>query len=223
MTRRRDTARLTTIGIAIEARALRRSVGEVLAKSERYEAFAFDPADIAAGTWPRGRYAAVVATPGACRRRLGARRRLGYPVVLVVREDDLFRDRKAIAAADAFVLAERLDSLPSVIVLSAHRLSVMPKERAGRPLEIDERLRMLPQLSARDRAVLAELAKGSDNGAIASRLAISQSAAKACVRRVIGLLGFRSRAEAGVFAAALDLAGAGRRRAPIARRATKKK
>jgi DNA-binding NarL/FixJ family response regulator len=79
----------------------------------------------------------------------------------------------------------------------------MPCERFGAPLEVDRRLLMLPLLSERERAVLGELAAGSENGAIAERLAMSESMAKVCVRRVIEVFGFRNRTDAAVFAAAL--------------------
>jgi DNA-binding CsgD family transcriptional regulator len=206
MAQQGEARRPATVGIAIETPALRRSVTIAIAESKRYEALAFDSADVTEGTWPAGTYAGVVATPRSfhlCRVQhngvLGT-----YPVVLVVGEEDLFRNRATLAACDAFVLAERVHSLlPSIIVISAFRFSAIPWA-AGR-LQIDRRLLMLPQLSGRDRAVLAELARGSDNADIAARLDISESTAKVCVRRVVGLFGFRNRTDAAVFAAAFDL------------------
>jgi DNA-binding CsgD family transcriptional regulator len=223
----RQAAPLTTVGIAIDAPALRRSVSDLLAESNRYEAFPFDPDDVVKGTWPHRPCAVVVATPGPLQMRRshhdGDHHLLGYRVVLVIGADDLSRERTALASCDSFVVAERIAALlPSIIVLSAHRLSVMPDERTGGPLKVDRRLLMLPRLSKRDRAVLAELAVGSDNGAIAGRLDISEAMAKVCVRRVITLFGFRNRTDAAVFAAALDLGGASRPHTSFANGPTKK-
>jgi hypothetical protein len=53
-------------------------------------------------------------------------------VILVVREGGLVRERAALRAAASFVLADRLDSLPSIVVLAAHRLSIMPRAGEGR-------------------------------------------------------------------------------------------
>ncbi len=131
MARPRDTTRSKSVGIAIATPALRRAVSDILAKSGRYEPVLFPASDVAKGAWPRGAYAAIVATPHAFRaRQRPTRRRHGSPVILVVREGALVRERVALAAADSFVLAERLKTLPSIIVLSAHRLALMPRPRA---------------------------------------------------------------------------------------------
>jgi hypothetical protein len=133
MARPRDTTRPKPVGIAIAVPALRRAVAEILAKSRRFEPVVFAASDVAEGEWPRGRFAAIVATPNAfrARQRERTRRRPGLPVILVVREAALVRERAALSVADSFVLAERLKTLPSVVVLSAHRLSVMPRPRRG--------------------------------------------------------------------------------------------
>jgi hypothetical protein len=132
MARPRDTSRPESVGIAIATPALRRAVAQVLVKSRRYEPVVFAASDVAGGAWPRGPYAAIVATPNAFRawRRKGGRRSR-TPVILVVREGALVRERAALSAADSFVLAERLKTLPSIVVLSAHRLAVMPRPRGG--------------------------------------------------------------------------------------------
>lgn len=132
MARPRDTTRPKSVGIAIATPALRRAVSDVLAKSGRYEPVVFPTSDVAKGAWPRGRYAAIVATPHAFRaRQRHGRRRSRTPVILVVREGALVRERAALSAADSLVLAERLKTLPSIVVLSAHRLAVMPRPRGG--------------------------------------------------------------------------------------------
>jgi hypothetical protein len=131
MARPRDDTRSKSVGIAIGTPALRRAVVEILTKA-KYEPVAFAAADVAVGEWPRGRYAAIVATPNAFRARQRAgKRRPASPVILVVGERALVRERDALCAVDSSVLAERLKTLPSIIVLSAYRLAVMPPP--GRP------------------------------------------------------------------------------------------
>jgi hypothetical protein len=132
MARPRETSRPRTVGIAIGTPALRRAVIEVLARSRRYKPVVFDAADISSGNWPRGRHAAIVATPRAfrARQRQGGRRSR-IPVILVVGERFIVRERAALSAADSFVLAERLATLPSIVVLGAHRLAVMPRPKGG--------------------------------------------------------------------------------------------
>lgn len=215
-----------TVGIAIEAPVLRRAVCDTISEDKRYKALPFDIADVIEGTWPRGRYAGIVATPGSLnlhrRHDGGAGRRASCPVILVVREDALFRDRAALASCDAFVTAERVDSLlPSTIVLSTCRLSVVPASCRVGQRKFDRRLLMLPHLEERERAVLAELARGSDNGTIARRLAITESMAKVCVRRVVDRLGFRNRTDAAVFAARFDLGDQTTAPTPFAKADTK--
>ncbi len=130
MARRPNSSRTTTVGIAIAAPALRRAVIDALAAGRRYEAAPFPFGDVANGDWPPQRYAAVVATPDAFRawRRYQAPRAdLRSPLIIVVRQREIVREKAVLAVADAFVLAERLDSLPSIVVLGAHRLSIMPR------------------------------------------------------------------------------------------------
>ena len=193
--------------MAIERPVLCRAVESVIAGS-RYEVAAFDVEDVVRGTWPESRYIAVVTTPNAFRARCrqtdpGPTQ---APVTLIVGEDELSRERIALIACDNFVMADRIEALlPSLIRLSAYRLSAMPSGQSERPQQVDRRLRMLPQLSDRDRTVLAALAAGSDNGTIAGLLAVSESMAKTYVRRLLTYFGFRNRTDAAVFAAALDL------------------
>jgi DNA-binding NarL/FixJ family response regulator len=134
-----------------------------------------------------------------------------WPVILVLPQDRLARERPLILATDAFVLTERIDDLlPRIIALSAHRLSVMPAKPAEGSIDIDPRFLRIQRLSARDRAILAELSRGSDNETIADRLAISRSMTKTSVRRVLGVLGVPNRTLAAVFAAAAGFGRAGR-------------
>jgi hypothetical protein len=129
MARRSTSKRSTTVGLAVDRPALRRAALEILAADGRYHALPFSAAEIASGAWPAASYAAVVATPAAfrARRRRPAGGSNGTPVILIVREREIVREKAALAAADAFVLAEGLNSLPSIVVLARYRLSIMPK------------------------------------------------------------------------------------------------
>lgn len=135
MARPRDRTRPKTVGIAIGTPALRDAVFEVLTKTRRYKPVIFSASDVAAGSWPRQRHAAIVATPRAFRARQRENSpRSGSPVILVVREAGLSREKSALEAAHAFVLAERLDTLPSLVVLAAQGLSIMPPQKGRTPI-----------------------------------------------------------------------------------------
>lgn len=127
MARRRHATRSTLVGIAIATPDLRRAVIAALAASGRFEAAAFAPADIQSGVWPRGRFAAIVATPRAFRIRQRAGVRSRTPVILVVRAPDLVREKALLDQADAFILAGRLELLASAVILCGEGLSVFPK------------------------------------------------------------------------------------------------
>jgi len=132
MARRRATSRPMLVGIAVAAPALRRAVIGSLVASGRYEAVAFEPPEIEEGIWPRRRFAAVVATPRAFRARQRRVVRGRAPVILVVREADIAREKTVLGLADAFVLADRLDLLPSLVVLSRDQLSILPRPRGAK-------------------------------------------------------------------------------------------
>ena len=80
--------------------------------------------------------------------------------------------------------------------------------------ERDEALRRLGALTRREREVLALLAQGADNDAIAQELVISPETARTHIQNVLGKLGVHSRLEAAAFVIQNgildDLAGAAR-------------
>lgn len=81
---------------------------------------------------------------------------------------------------------------------------------------------LLDQLTAREGEILAQVARGLSNKAIARALGISHDTVKLHVRHILSKLGFSSRVEAAVFAIEHRLggeAGYGAREAPPARRA----
>ena len=66
--------------------------------------------------------------------------------------------------------------------------------------ERDEAIFLLSQLTRRERQVLAMLARGADNRAIAEALAISPDTARTHIQNLLGKLGVHSRLEAAAFA-----------------------
>jgi two-component system nitrate/nitrite response regulator NarL len=65
----------------------------------------------------------------------------------------------------------------------------------------------LEQLTAREREILAQVARGLSNKAIAKELGISHDTVKLHVRHILSKLGFTSRVEAAVFASEQRLGG----------------
>jgi two-component system NarL family response regulator len=65
--------------------------------------------------------------------------------------------------------------------------------------EQDEAIRRMSSLTRREREVLAQLANGADNEAIADALVISPETARTHVQNVLGKLGVHSRLEAQAF------------------------
>jgi DNA-binding NarL/FixJ family response regulator len=66
--------------------------------------------------------------------------------------------------------------------------------------ERDEAIFLLSQLTRRERQVLAMLARGADNRAIAEALTISPDTARTHIQNLLGKLGVHSRLEAAAFA-----------------------
>jgi DNA-binding NarL/FixJ family response regulator len=80
--------------------------------------------------------------------------------------------------------------------------AVVESVRASRPAPPR---RPLPELSTREREVLALLAQGSDNAEIARRLFLSPSTVKNHVSKLLDKLGVDNRVQAATFAARHDL------------------
>jgi len=207
-----DLPEINTVGIAMEDASLIHTVARILRIMGRYEVVVFDDRDVSRGSWPDLGYAAVVASPRAFQKRRTlngfdrSRDPATAPVILAVQRESFCCHRSKLAAADAFVLTdETLLRLPSLVPLSAHGLSVMPRMSVAESRKgLDPRLSRLNSLSSRDLQVLAELGRGRSNQVIADQLGISIAMTKVHVRRIVEKLGSRNRTDAAVFAATLE-------------------
>jgi DNA-binding NarL/FixJ family response regulator len=113
---------------------------------------------------------------------------------------DLIDATRAVHRGDALIPPRMLGAL-------LQRLIHRRRER-------DEALKRMSRLTRREREVLALLAQGADNDAIAQHLVISPETARTHIQNVLGKLGVHSRLEAAAFvtqnALLDDLAGAPR-------------
>jgi len=147
------------VALAIGSPALRDAVRRVALRDCRYQPIVLADADVESGAWPAGAYAAMIASVDAARAYRRQRGHLAnqWPVIVVLPQAQLMREQPLILATEAFVLTERInDLLPSIIALSADRLSVMPRHEAMRWSEADLPFLRIQQLSAGDGAILAE-------------------------------------------------------------------
>ena len=138
----------------------------------------------------------------------------GQSIVLTA-DTDKTHDARAIEAGAACIIGKTAQ--PSEIVDVIRR--VHAGELVQPAQEIIELLRLareegersrevqatLTQLTTREREVLAALAEGLDNRAIAERLFISPDTARAHVVKVLGKLGVESRLQAAIFAIRHDI------------------
>jgi DNA-binding NarL/FixJ family response regulator len=106
--------------------------------------------------------------------------------------DDLIDATKALHRGEAVVPAPLLRTVLTRLV--------------RRSRERDAAMRLLADLTPREREVLSLLAAGSDNDAIALRLVISPETARTHIQRVLGKLGVHSRIEAASFVSRTGLA-----------------
>ncbi len=130
--------------------------------------------------------------------------------VLVVsgREDQQVLIAALQAGADGYLTKERpLTELIEATILVDRGEVAIPRHMLG-PLLDDllrrhskqsEAIRRIAKLSRRERQVLALLAQGGDNDAIAQTLVISPQTARTHVQNVLGKLGVHSRLEAAAF------------------------
>jgi DNA-binding NarL/FixJ family response regulator len=91
---------------------------------------------------------------------------------------------------------------PSVTSRVIERMAKQPTPDAARDACLNE-------LTAREREVLALVARGLSNGEIAATLVIEQSTVKTHVKRILGKLGARDRVQAVIFAYESGLASPG--------------
>ena len=130
--------------------------------------------------------------------------------LILTADTDKTHHAQAIEAGAAGILSKSVP--PSEIVEAICRAHagelVQPAQEIIELLHLareeDQRARevqaTLAQLTAREREVLAGLAEGLDNKAIAERLYISPDTARAHVVKVLGKLGVESRLQAAIFA-----------------------
>jgi DNA-binding NarL/FixJ family response regulator len=111
--------------------------------------------------------------------------------------DDLLSGIRAVATGDAVVSPSVTRRLLDTF---AHRLPG-PSDVSDEP--VDARLELL---TAREREVLRELARGCSNAEIAAELVLSEATVKTHVRRILAKLGLRDRVQAVVYAYEIGLA-----------------
>ncbi len=100
-------------------------------------------------------------------------------------------------------LADLIDAAKTVhggeTLIPRRMLGPLLSRLIQRRREQDEALRRAAQLTKREREVLALLAEGGDNDAIAQRLVISPQTARTHIQNVLSKLGVHSRLEAAAF------------------------
>jgi DNA-binding NarL/FixJ family response regulator len=111
--------------------------------------------------------------------------------------NDLLSGIRAVATGDAVVSPSVTRRLLDTF---AHRL---PGPEVASEPPLDARLELL---TAREREVLLELARGCSNAEIASELVLSEATVKTHVRRILAKLGLRDRVQAVVYAYDIGLA-----------------
>jgi DNA-binding NarL/FixJ family response regulator len=111
--------------------------------------------------------------------------------------NDLLSGIRAVATGDAVVSPSVTRRLLDTF---AHRLPG-PSDVSEEP--VDARLELL---TAREREVLRELARGCSNAEIAAELVLSEATVKTHVRRILAKLGLRDRVQAVVYAYEIGLA-----------------
>jgi DNA-binding NarL/FixJ family response regulator len=133
----------------------------------------------------------------------------GCKVLVVSAEEE---ERSLVAAFEAGASGYLTKTSPLAELISATRAihdgdTLVPPRMLGtliarltrRRTEQDEALRRASRLTRREREVLALLAEGADNDAIAQALVISPQTARTHVQNVLGKLGVHSRLEAAAF------------------------
>jgi DNA-binding NarL/FixJ family response regulator len=131
----------------------------------------------------------------------------GCPFVALVSDLPLAQEALAAGATGALPRSADAARLASALAAAARGLVVLDSgfaESLLRPPAPDA-VELVEPLTPREREVLALLAQGLANKAIAERLGVSDRTAKFHVNAILGKLGARSRTEALVLAARLGL------------------
>jgi DNA-binding NarL/FixJ family response regulator len=127
------------------------------------------------------------------------------PVVAVAADEAQAAEALRAGARAVLFRGASADALAAAAVAAAHGLAALDAELARDWLRPPEPAAAAEGLTARERDVLALLAEGLGNRAIAARLGISEHTAKFHVNAILGKLGAESRAAAIVKAARLGL------------------
>lgn len=129
-------------------------------------------------------------------------------VVLTDTEDERVLSDAVEAGASGYLtkespLAELIDATRAIhrgdTLIPRRMLGALLRRLIRRKREQDDALRRLARLTRREKEVLALLAEGGDNDAIAQALVISPQTARTHIQNVLGKLGVHSRLEAAAF------------------------
>jgi two-component system, NarL family, nitrate/nitrite response regulator NarL len=129
----------------------------------------------------------------------------GLPVVALAPGDAAAAEALRAGAQAVVLRGAPADALGAALVAAARGLAVLDAALARAWLRTPDTAPAAEGLTAREREVLALLAEGLANKAIAARLGISEHTAKFHVNAILGKLGVESRAEAIVRAVRLGL------------------
>jgi DNA-binding NarL/FixJ family response regulator len=127
------------------------------------------------------------------------------PVVALASDEAQGADAARSGARAVLFRTATADELAAAVAAAVRGLTVLERELAEAWLRPREAAPRGEGLTSREREVLALLAEGLGNKAIAARLGISEHTAKFHVNAILGKLGVESRAEAIVRAARLGL------------------
>lgn len=127
------------------------------------------------------------------------------PLVALVSDEAGAADALRAGARAVLLRGAAPDAVAAALRAAARGLTVLDPSLADTFLRAPEHSAGAQPLTAREREVLALLAEGLANKAIASQLRISEHTAKFHVNSILGKLGASSRAEAIVRAARLGL------------------
>jgi DNA-binding NarL/FixJ family response regulator len=129
-------------------------------------------------------------------------------VVLATEEDQESLVEAVEAGASGYLtkecpLSELIDAARAIsngeTLIPKHMLGALLSRLILRRRQQDAALRQMARLTKREKEVLALLAHGADNDAIAQQLVISPQTARTHIQNVIGKLGVHSRLEAAAF------------------------
>jgi DNA-binding NarL/FixJ family response regulator len=148
---------------------------------------------------------AVALDAGGDAAALEALRALAVPVVALVETDAQASEALDAGARGAVLRSAAPDRIAAALAAAAHDLVAVDAALAPEVLRPLPRARAAGDLTAREAEVLALLAEGLANKAIAARLGIAERTAKFHVESILAKLGAESRSEAIVKAARLGL------------------